>query len=157
MITQIPNCMNGSHTLKILPGWSSIGNSISTSGCQPLIAPCTREYKRSTTAYKNKSSHATLKDKTFKVRGYQCFRTDRVGDEEKGDIITLIKSNINTYMFNNSTDGPEQHTVTVKTPEREILLFNLKIHNIHVRYFNNHSQSWGYGQTLHYVQKIYTT
>ena len=38
------------------------------------------------------------KDKTFKVRGDQCFRTDRGGDRRKGGIITLIKSNINAYM-----------------------------------------------------------
>ena len=35
------------------------------------------------------------KDKTFKVRGYQCFRTDRGGDRRNGGIITLIKANIN--------------------------------------------------------------
>ena len=37
------------------------------------------------------------KDKTFKVGGYQCFRTDRGGDRKEGGIITLIKSNINAY------------------------------------------------------------
>ena len=62
-------------------------------------------------------------------------------------------------MSSNSTDGPEQHTVTIKTPKREILLVNyycpnnvnLELHNIHARYsnfiimrdFNSHSQSWG--------------
>ena len=34
------------------------------------------------------------KDKTFNVRGYQCFRTDRREDRRKGGIIPLIKSNI---------------------------------------------------------------
>ena len=58
------------------------------------------------------------KDKTFKVRGYQCFRTDRGG----GKSIILIKSNINAHMSSNSNDGAEQHTGTVKTPKREILL-----------------------------------
>ena len=63
-------------------------------------------------------------------------------------------------MSRSSTDGPEQHTVTVKTLEKEILLVNyychnnvnLEIHNIHVKDnnfiiigdFNSHSQSWGY-------------
>ena len=55
------------------------------------------------------------KDKTFKVIGYQCFRTDRGGDRRKGGIITLIKSNINAYMSSSSNDGAEQHTVTVNT------------------------------------------
>ena len=55
------------------------------------------------------------KDKTFKVRRYQCFRTDRGGDRRKGSIITLIKSYTNAYMSSSSNDGGEQHTVTVKT------------------------------------------
>ena len=37
------------------------------------------------------------KDRTFKVRGNQCFRTDRGADRGKCGIITLIKSNINAY------------------------------------------------------------
>ena len=102
------------------------------------------------------------KDKTFKARGYQCFRIDRGGYRRKGGIITLIKSNINAYayMSSSSNDGAEQHTVTVKTLKTEILLVNyycpnnvnLALHNIHVRDsnfiimgdFNSHSQSWGY-------------
>ena len=52
------------------------------------------------------------KDMTLKAREYQCFRTDREGKKRKHGIITLIKSNINTYMPSHSTDGPEQHTVT---------------------------------------------
>ena len=81
------------------------------------------------------------KNKTFKVRGYQCFRTDRGGDRRKGGIIRLIKSNINAYVSSSSIDGPEQHTVTVNTLERDILLVNyycpnnvnLELHNIHIR------------------------
>ena len=99
------------------------------------------------------------KDKTFQVRGYQCFRNDRGGDRRKGGIITLIKLNINTYMSCSSNDGAEQHTITVNTLRRDILLVNyycpnnvnLALHNIHVRDsnfiimgdFNSHSQSWG--------------
>ena len=30
------------------------------------------------------------KDKRFRVRGYQCFRTDREGDKRKGGVLTLI-------------------------------------------------------------------
>ena len=100
------------------------------------------------------------KDKTFKARGYQCFRTDRGGDRRKGGIITLIKSNINAYMSSSSNDGAEQHTITVNTLKRDIILVNyycpnnvnLALHNIHVRDtnfiirgdFNSHSQCWGY-------------
>ena len=100
------------------------------------------------------------KDMTFKARGYQCFRTDRGGDRRKGGIITLIKSNINAYMSSSSNDGAEQHTITVNTLKRDIILVNyycpnnvnLALHNIHVRDsnfiimgdFNSHSQSWGY-------------
>ena len=100
------------------------------------------------------------KDKTFKARGYQCFRTDGGGDRRKGGIITLIKSTINAYMSSSSNDGAEQHTITVNTLKRDILLVNyycpnnvnLALYNIHVRDsnfiimgdFNSHSQSWGY-------------
>ena len=100
------------------------------------------------------------KDKTFKARGYQCFRTDRGGDRKKGGIITLIKSNINAYMSSSSNDGAEKHTVTVNTLKIYILRVNyycpnnvnLALHNIHARdsnfiimgYFNSHSQRWGY-------------
>ena len=44
------------------------------------------------------------KDKKFKIRRYQCFRTDRGGDRRKGDIITLIRSNIDAYMSSSSND-----------------------------------------------------
>ena len=50
------------------------------------------------------------KDKTFKARGYQCFRTDRGGDRRKGGIITLIKSNINAYMSSRTTYHNSQYT-----------------------------------------------
>ena len=99
-------------------------------------------------------------DKTFKARGYQCFRTNRGGDRRKGGIITLIKSNINAYTSSSSNDGAEQHTITINSLKIYILLVNyyrlnnvnLALHNIHVRDskfiimtdFNSHSQSWGY-------------
>ena len=198
MITQISNCMNGACTLNIHQDGAAPGlhRSTSTTGGQPLIARCTRGYKRPTTEYNNKSSQTTLKvmqwnaeglmrkktelehrinrenidicciqethlqqDKTFKVRGCQCFRTDRGGDRRKGGILTLINSNINAYMSSSLSDGAEQHTLTVNTLKRDILLVNyycpnnvnMALHNIHVRGsnciimggFNSHSQSWG--------------
>ena len=87
---------------------------------------------------------------TFNVKGYQCFRTIRGGDRRKCGIITPIKSNIS-----GSSAGPDPHTVTDKTLEREILLVNyycrnngnVELHNILVRDrnfnimrdFNSHS------------------
>ena len=64
-----------------------------------------------------------------------------IGEETRGRV---IKSNINIYMSNNSTDGPEQHAVAVKTLETYILLVNnychnnvnLELHKIHVRNSN---------------------
>ena len=104
------------------------------------------------------------KDKIFKVRGYQCFRTDRGGDMRKGGIVT------NAYMSSSLTDGPDQCTVTVKTLEREIILVNyyyhinvnLELHNIHARDnnfiiledFNRHSQSWGYATSMHEKRRL---
>ena len=81
------------------------------------------------------------KDKTFKVRGCQCLRTDIGGGRRKSGIITLVKSNINAYMSSSSNDGEEQHAITVNTLKRDILLVNyfcpnnvnLALHNIHVK------------------------
>ena len=112
MITRILNCMNCSRTLKIHQDGAAPGlnHPTSTTGGQRRIARCTRGYKRPTTEYNNKLSQTTLKvmqwnaeglmrKKTelehrmnnenidtcsFKVRGYQCFRTDRGGDRRKG-------------------------------------------------------------------------
>ena len=47
------------------------------------------------------------RDKTFKVRGYQCFRTDRGGNSRKGGNITRIKSNIKACLSSSSNDGAE--------------------------------------------------
>ena len=85
------------------------------------------------------------KDNTFKVRRYQCFRTDKGGDMRKGGFITLIKSNINSYVSSSSTDGSGQHTITANTLEREIILVNyycptnvnLERHAMHVRDSNS--------------------
>ena len=51
------------------------------------------------------------KDKTFKVRGYQCFRG---GDRRKGGIITMIKSNINAYMSSSSNDSKGMYPKMVR-------------------------------------------
>ena len=52
------------------------------------------------------------KDNNFKVREYQCFRTDREVDNRKGGILTLIRSSINAF---SSTDSAENQTTIIQT------------------------------------------
>ena len=56
MITHIPKCMNGARTLKIHHDGAAPGVHCSTSTTvgQPLIARCSRGYKRLPTEYNNK-------------------------------------------------------------------------------------------------------
>ena len=102
------------------------------------------------------------KDKSFKMRGYQCIRTDRGGERKKGGVLTLVKSHINAYLIpsDSSTDSAEYQTIKIITETKEIYLVNyycpnnvtLDLHNIQVKGsnfiivgdFNSHSQSWGY-------------
>ena len=39
------------------------------------------------------------KDKSFKLRGYQCIRTDRGGEKKDRGVLTLVKSHINAYLI----------------------------------------------------------
>ena len=48
------------------------------------------------------------------MRGYQCIRTDRAGDRNKGGVLTLVKSNINEYLSGSSTDSAEYQVVKIK-------------------------------------------
>ena len=97
------------------------------------------------------------KDKTFKIRGYQCIRTDRAEDRNKGGVLTLYKLNINAYLSDRSTDSAKYQVVKIKTKTKEIHLvnyycpnnINLDMHNISVVRnsfiivgdFNSHFQS----------------
>ena len=78
MITQIPNCMNGARTLKIHRDGAAPARHrpISTTGGQPLIARCTRGYKRPTTEYNNKSSRTTLKVMQWNAEGLMRKKTE---------------------------------------------------------------------------------
>ena len=78
MITQIPNCMNGARTLKIHQDGAAPGRlrPISTTGGQPLIARCTRGYKRPTTEYNNKSSQTKLKVMQWNADGLTRKKTE---------------------------------------------------------------------------------
>ena len=60
------------------------------------------------------------KDKRFRVRGYQCFRTDREGDKRKGGVLIIIRSSINTYMSNSSTYSADNQTMIIQTTNRKI-------------------------------------
>ena len=81
------------------------------------------------------------KDKRFRVRGYQCFRTDREGDKRKGGVLTLIRSSINAYMSNSSTHSAENQTMIIQTTNRNFTIVNyycpnnvnLNIQNINVK------------------------
>nr|KAG5698191.1 hypothetical protein BaRGS_030554 [Batillaria attramentaria] len=101
------------------------------------------------------------KDKTFKVRGYQCFRADRQ-DRRKGGVLTLVRNNINACEEKVHLDGPEYQELKIKTKRSELNLVNyycpndrpLSLYTVGVpesRFlmvgdFNSHSQSWGYAQ-----------
>ena len=78
MITQIPNCMNGARTLKTHQDGAEPGlhRATSTTGGQPLIARCTRGYKRYTTEYNNKSSQMTLKVMKWNAEGLMRKKTE---------------------------------------------------------------------------------
>ena len=78
MITQIPNCMNGARTLKIHQDGAAPGLHRPTSnpGAHPLIARCTRGYKRLTTEYTNKSSQTTLKVMQWNAEGLMRKKTE---------------------------------------------------------------------------------
>ena len=49
------------------------------------------------------------------MRGYQCIRTYRAGDRNKGGVLTLVKPNINAYLSDSSTDSDEYQIVKIKT------------------------------------------
>ena len=103
------------------------------------------------------------KDKTFRMRSYQCIRTDRAGDRNKGGVLTLVMSNISAYLSGSSTDSAEYQVVKIETKTKEIHLVNYYCKNnvnidllnipvvrpnfIIVRDFNSHSRSWGYNHS----------
>ena len=97
-------------------------------------------------------------DQPFKVRGYQCFRSDRIG-RKKGGILTLVKNTMTALETKVHMDGAEYQTLHIKTDNLEFDLLNyycpntlpLNMRSIEVTNaflacgdFNSHSQSWGY-------------
>ncbi|BFZ08560.1 hypothetical protein BsWGS_11599 [Bradybaena similaris] len=97
-------------------------------------------------------------DITFKVRGYQCFRSDRK-DRKKGGILTLVKNNISAGQIEVYMAGAEYQMIQIKTENTVLHLLNyycpndrpLALDTIPTKErlivcgdFNSHSQSWGY-------------
>ena len=98
-------------------------------------------------------------NKYFKVRGYQCFRSDRT-DRSKGGVLTLVRNNINACLIDTHMEDSEYQVMEIKADAADIQLVNYYCPNdkllsldtistevsnfIIVGDFNSHSQSWGY-------------
>ena len=98
MVTHIPNCMNGARTLKIHQDGAAPGlhRPTSTTGGQPLIARCTRGYKRPTTEYNNKSSQTTLKVMQWHAEGLMRKKTEleHIMNKENIDICCIQETHL---------------------------------------------------------------
>ena len=97
--------------------------------------------------------------KLFKVRGYQCFRSDRTG-KSKGGVLTLVRNNINACLLNTHMENSEYQLMHIQTGKHKFQLVNFYCPNdkplaldtinrgtsdlVVVGDFNSHSQSWGY-------------
>ena len=97
--------------------------------------------------------------KSFKVRGYQCFRSDII-DRSKGRILTLVRNNIDAIQTATHMDDTEFQVLNLKKKDFHMKLVNLYSPNdkalslnalpavednyLVVGDFNSHSQSWGY-------------
>ncbi|CAG5129898.1 unnamed protein product, partial [Candidula unifasciata] len=102
-------------------------------------------------------THLT-EDTVFKIRGYQCFRSDRKG-RKKGGILTLVRNNITACQTEVYMDGAEYQILKLQTGNADFYLINYycpsdrpqALDTIPVEEkmilcgdFNSHSQSWGY-------------
>ena len=99
------------------------------------------------------------KGKPFKIRGYQIFRSDRVG-RKKGGVMTLVRNNLNASETKRYMEEAEYIEVKVTTKETVLNIVNfycpndkqLSLDTIQVPDsgflitgdFNSQSQSWGY-------------
>jgi ribonuclease HI len=97
-------------------------------------------------------------DIAFKIRGYQCFRSDRK-DRRKGGILTLVRNNIIAVQLGTYMEGAEYQMLQLRTESTDFHLLNYYCPNdrllaletipkkervIICGDFNSHSQSWGY-------------
>ena len=62
--------------------------------------------------------------KLFKVRGYQCFRSDRIG-RSQGRILTLVRNNIDAIQTTTHTDDSEFQVLNLKKKDFHMKLVNL--------------------------------
>ena len=108
-------------------------------------------------------------DKSFKVRGYQCFRSDRK-DRSKGGILTLIRNNIRACPINTHMEDSEYQVLKLQASNAELQLTNFYCPNnrplsldsisladsnvLVVGDFNSHSQSWGYDHMDHRGEEV---
>ncbi|BFZ07875.1 hypothetical protein BsWGS_10914 [Bradybaena similaris] len=98
-------------------------------------------------------------EKPFTIRGYQCFRSDRI-DRRNWGVLTLVKNSIPAYVEKSHSGGAEFQQLQLKVNNMELKLLNYYYPNdrslslsslqvpstnyIAVGDFNGHSQSWGY-------------
>ena len=98
-------------------------------------------------------------DKTFKVRGYKCYRSDRT-ERRKGGVLTLVRNNITATLLHTHMEDSEHQTITIRNRSMNFDVVNFygpdtkplaldsikpqKANYIVVGDFNSHSQSWGY-------------
>ena len=97
--------------------------------------------------------------KYFKVRGYQCFRSDRT-DRNKGGVLTLARNNINACLVDTHMEDSEYQVLEINADAADIQLVNIYCPNdkdlsldtintevsnfVIVGDFSNRSQSLGY-------------
>ena len=97
--------------------------------------------------------------KSFKVRGYQCFRSDRT-DRSKGGVLTLVRNNIHACLVDTHMKDSEYQVLRIQAGTAALQLVNFYCPNdrplsldsismadsnlLIVGDFNSHSQSWGY-------------
>ena len=87
-------------------------------------------------------------NKSFKVTGYQCFRSDIIG-RSNGGILTLVRNNIDAIQTTTHMDDSEFQVLNLKKKDFHMKLVNLyspndKDHYLVIGDFNSHSQSYGY-------------
>ena len=62
-------------------------------------------------------------DKSFKVRGYQCFRYDRT-DRNKGGVLTLVRNNIQACLISSHMEDSEYQVLKLQASNAELKLVN---------------------------------
>ena len=76
----------------------------------------TSEFAASRETHKNS-------EKYFKVRDYQCFRSDRT-DHSKGGVLTLVRNNIQAFLINTYMEDSEYQVLKIQASDGELKLVN---------------------------------